>query len=189
MQKRIHRALAAAAFALAGAAAQAETLKLAHPLPANHFVYEQGLKQFTDAVTAATDGEVTFDVYPANQLGKDYLTLLNVGLADVALIVTSYAADKFPLTSVTELPGHYATSCEGTAKTWALAQPGGILDAEEYAPQGFRVLFVSTLTPYRFMTASKKVETVDDVAGLKTYANGAAMDTRRCGRSAACRSS
>lgn len=177
MKIAITGAIAATTLALAvTTGARAETLKFAHPLSNTHYAYEQGLKQFTDAVTAKTNGEVTFDVYPSNQLGKDYLTLLSSGLVDVAMIVPAYAADKFPLSSVTELPGLYGTSCEGTDMSWAMMKPGGVLDQQELAPLGIRVLFAEALTPNSFMTISKKVETLDDAAGLKIYANGAAMD-------------
>ncbi len=162
---------------VAGAAAQdVIRLKLAHQLPATHYLWEQGLKPLAEAVTAATQGQVQFDVYPAGQLGKDYYVLLKGGIADITMIVTSYAPDKFPLSSVTELPGIYSTACEATGKFWELAKPGGPLNEGEYAPLGLHVLFVSTLPSYRFSTATKKVTRLEDAGGLKIWANGAAMD-------------
>ena len=72
-------------------------------------------------------GKVTFEVYPANQLGRDYYSLLTSGLADIAMVIPFYAGDKFPATSVTELPGLSSGSCEATGKYWELAQPAGAL--------------------------------------------------------------
>jgi TRAP-type C4-dicarboxylate transport system substrate-binding protein len=151
-------------------------LKLAHGLPATHYAYVQGIKKFEEAVTQNSNGKVTFEVYPASQLGKDSYSVVSSGLADIAMIVTSYAPDKFPLTSVTELPGLFTTSCEAMHKYFALADEGGILDEKEYKPLGIKVLFVSTLPQYNFTTVSKQVSTLDEVAGLKVFANGAAMD-------------
>ena len=87
---------------------------------------------------------MTFEVYPANQLGRDYLTLVNSGVADMAMIVTSYAPDKFPLSAVTELPGLYETSCDAVGKFWNIAQDGGKLDENEYKPLGLKAVFLVT---------------------------------------------
>lgn len=178
MKTRLLCLLAASVLAAPLGAAHAQdkiTLKLAHSLPGTHYMWEQSMKPFTEEVVAATGGKVQFEIYPANQLGKDYYTLLKSGLADVAMIIPYYAGDKFPATSVTELPDMAASSCEATSKYWALAAPGGALDKLEYAPAGLHVLFVNTSPPYYLMTTTKKVETLDDAAGLKIWANGSAL--------------
>lgn len=163
----------------AGAPAMAQetvNLKFAHIAPATHYLWQHGAKPFTEAVTQGTGGRVTFDVYPAGQLGKDYVSILNSGIADVVFFVANYAPDKFPLTSVVELPSPYKTSCEATARFSELAREGGLLNEQEYKPQGIHVLFVSSLRPYTVMTTSKPVTDIDTLAGLKLRANGAAMD-------------
>ncbi|RDD72016.1 hypothetical protein DVR11_07870 [Paracoccus versutus] len=169
-------ALGVLAFSAPAMAQEEMTLKLAHIAPATHYLWEQGAKPFTEAVTESTGGRVRFDVYPAGQLGKDYISILNSGIADVVFFVANYAPDKFPLTSVVELPSPYKTSCEATARFWDLAQDGGLLNEQEYKPQGIHVLFVSSLRPYTVMTTGKQVAGLGDVAGLKLRANGAAMD-------------
>lgn len=167
------------AFAGASTAAMAQdalNLKFAHVLPATHYLWEHGAKGFTEAVTAATNGQVSFEVYPAAQLGKDKVTVLQSGLADIVMLIPSYTPDKLPLSSVSELPGFYSNSCEGTAKFWEIAKPGSVLYEEEFKALGIRPLFVTILIPYRILTSSKEVLTVADMAGLKIRANGAAMD-------------
>lgn len=173
--------MAAVAFATLATAAPASaqeemTLKLAHIAPATHYLWEQGAKPFAEAVTERTGGRVKFQVYPAGQLGKDYTSILSSGIADVVFFVANYAPDKFPLTSVVELPSPYKTSCEATAKFWELAKEGGVLNEQEYKPQGIHVLFVSSLRPYTVMTTKKQVTDLDSLAGLKLRANGAALD-------------
>jgi len=169
-------AITASALGMASHAGAQTTLKFAHIFPASHYLWEQAGKVFTEAVTARTNGRVKFEVYPAGQLGKDYLALLKSGIADIAIIVPSYAADKFPLTSVAELPGLYGSSCEGTSKFWNVVKDGAQLNDAEYKNQGLHVLFASVLPPYQVMTSSKRVERLEDLSGLKLRANGVAMD-------------
>lgn len=178
MLKHIFMPLVGAVMAAAGAA-QADdviTLKLAHPLPATHYAWEQGISKFTSSVTEKTNGKVKFEVYPANQLGKDSLSLLKHGIADVAMVVVAYAPEKLPLSTVTELPGLSSSSCEGTEKFWNIAKPGGLLAENEHRQLGLHAVFVSTLPPYNLTTISRKVETLEDAGGLKLYAPGAGLD-------------
>lgn len=170
--------VAAMALALGGIPAVAQetiTLKVAHPLPETHYSWELGIKKMLDSITEATDGRVQFEVYPANQLGRDAYGLLRSGIADMAMIVPLYAPDKFPLTGVTEFSSFYDTTCEAAEKYWELARPGGALDAAEYGAQGLRVVFAMTTAPQRYMTSSKPVASLGDAGGLKIYAAGSAL--------------
>ncbi len=176
LDMRIPAAILAVCLPAVASAQETATLKFAHVFPADHYLWTHGGKVFADEVAAATDGRISFQVFPAAQLGKDYVTLLKSGIAESALLVPSYTPESLTLTSVSELPGLYSTSCEATGKLWAVAQAGGALNEAEYAPQRIHVLFVSTLPPFKVMTASKQVTEVGDLAGLKIRANGAAMD-------------
>lgn len=150
-------------------------LKLSHLLPTRHYAFVNGIKVFEDRVSALSGGKIVFEDFPSAQLGKDSLSVISSGLADVAMIVTSYAPAKFPLTSVTELPGISELSCEATNRFAKLAAPGGILAKEEYDPLGIHILFLNTLPSYNTLTIAGPVKTLDDVKGLKVFANGSAM--------------
>src|SRR5690606_5546733 len=50
----------------------------------------------------------------------------------------------------------------------------GVLGKGEYARAGVHPLFVSILAPYVIMTSKKEVHTLEDLAGLKIRASGAA---------------
>ena len=171
-------ALAALPFVGSQAAAQDKqtTIKLTHVFPATHYLWLQGGKIFADEIDKRTSGKVKFEVYPAGQLGKDLLALLKSGLADMVILSPSYAPDKLPLTSVSELPGLYSTSCEATVRFWKLAQEGGPIYEAELKALGALPLFVFTLPPYNILTVSKDVRTLADLAGLKVRAGGSAMD-------------
>jgi TRAP-type C4-dicarboxylate transport system substrate-binding protein len=167
---------ACAAVAVPASASAETTLKFAHLFPATHYLWEHGGKVFADEVEKALPGRVKFQVYPAGQLGKDFYTMLNSGLTDMAIVSSSYMPDKFPLTSVAELPGLYSSACEGTNKLWSMAKPGGMLDRDEYRKLGMRMLFVTVLPPYAIMTTNKATPDLDALKGLKIRANGAAME-------------
>jgi TRAP-type C4-dicarboxylate transport system substrate-binding protein len=169
-------AITAASWVSPAAAQDVITLKFAHTLPATNYNWERAGKVFTEAVTAATNGRVQFEVYPAGQLGKDVITTLQSGLADVGLIVPSFSAEKLPLSSVTELPGMYSTACEATGMIQQVLGDGGMLRTAEYEPLGLRPLFGATLIPYMVLTSSVEVTRLEDLQGLKLRANGAAMD-------------
>lgn len=169
-------ALTAAALPLTAAAQDSHSFKFAHVFPGDHYLWEHGGKLFADTVAEKTDGRITFQVFPAGQLGKDYVSLLKSGAVESALLVPSYTPQSLPLTSVSELPGFYSQSCEATGMLWQIAQEGGALNQAEYAPQGMHVLFVTTLPPFKVLTSTKQVVHPGDLSGLKVRANGAAMD-------------
>src|SRR3981189_1272920 len=87
------------------------TLRLAESLPSGHVIHELVAKPFMELVTKATNGQVTFQHYPAEQLGKakDMAQLTAAGVADPSYIVPSYSSEKYPLTEVAQLPGIFAT--------------------------------------------------------------------------------
>ena len=109
----------AGSLALATGAASAQekiTLRLADTLPNGHVIHELAGKPFAELVTKLTNGQVQFQHFPAEQLGKakDMAQLTVAGVADVAYIVPSYSSDKYPLTAAAELPGIFETQCQGS---------------------------------------------------------------------------
>lgn len=168
--------LAAAAVGALTGGASAQTLKFAFVFPQSHWLWVHGGEIFAKAVEEGTGGAVTFTPFPSGQLGKETVSAIESGLAETGIVVPSYEPAKLPLTSVFELPGFHSTACEGTAKAWNLLQPGGAVYEAEFKPQGLVPLYVNVLAPYQLVTTSKKIETIDDVAGLKIRANGTAQD-------------
>ncbi|MBI5720827.1 MAG: TRAP transporter substrate-binding protein DctP [Rubrivivax sp.] len=160
-------------------------LRVADQFPQGHFVPRYGIKPWMEAVTRATNGEVQFEHYPAEQLGKakDLLTVVQNGVADIVLFAPSYASDKMPLTAALELPGLFDTSCKGSQVFAKLAAPEGILGRQEYAPNGVRVLFAAVYPPYQMVSAKRSIATLKDVDGMKLRVLGGAMDltVRRMG--------
>src|SRR4051794_37224433 len=131
--------LAAALLAVATSPATAQekiTLRLAESLPAGHVIHELVAKPFMELVTKATNGQVVFQHYPAEQLGKakDMAQLTVAGVADISYIVPSYSSEKYPLTAVAELPGLFETDCQGSLAFYKLSHNGGVFEAREVGP-------------------------------------------------------
>jgi TRAP-type C4-dicarboxylate transport system substrate-binding protein len=154
-----------------------EKLRIADSLPIGHFFAESGTKFWMQRVTDLTKGAVTFEYFPAEQLGKakDLLTLTRSGVVDIGYVVPSYVSEKMPMSAVAELPGSFKTSCGGTLAFYDLAEHG-VLEKEEFAANGVRVLFALVTPPYQLFTSHQKIEGVKSITGLKLRTTGGAMD-------------
>ncbi len=169
-----------AAIALSSPPATAQdkklVLRVAHQFSPSDTRYD--VKPWMEQVTKATNGEVQFEYYPAEQLGKakDLLSLTQAGVADIVLFVPSYVSDKMPLTAALELPGLFTNACQGTLAHWKLAKEGGILAQREYAPNGVRVLFSIVTSPYHLISAKNKIESLKDIERMKVRVLAGAME-------------
>jgi TRAP-type C4-dicarboxylate transport system substrate-binding protein len=172
---------AAAALAWAGTAAQAQTitLRVADALPNGHIAHQFILRPFMEAVTKATNGQVVFQHFPAEQLGKakDMLALTQTGVADMALTVPSYISDKMPLTAAAELPGAFQTACEAAHAYSRLTREGEILATQEYGANRVRALMSFPIAPSALVVSSARpVAGLKDLDGLKLRTSGGALD-------------
>src|SRR6202789_387267 len=72
------------------------TLRLADSLPSGHVIHELVAKPFMELVTKATNGQVTFQHFPSEQLGKakDMAQLTALGVADLAYLVCRLLLEK-----------------------------------------------------------------------------------------------
>lgn len=147
-----------------------------HFPPSGHPTVEGATKYWMEQVTKLTHNQVEFQYYPSEQLGKskDMLSLAQSGVADITAPLPSLISDKFPLSTVAELPGSFATSCAGTLAYWKLAKDG-ILAKQEFAPNGVRVLFSMVFSPYQILTKTK-FSSLKDFEGLKIRTAGGAKD-------------
>jgi len=172
-------ALAAALLTASAASAQTITLRLADSLPNGHVIHELVAKPFMELASKASNGQVSFQHFPSEQLGKakDMLALTQSGVADISYLVPSYASDKMPLTAVAELPGIFETQCQGSLAYYKLSHDGGILETREYAPNQLRSLVTIALPAYQILLASQRqINSAADLEGLKIRTAGGAMD-------------
>ncbi len=183
---RIAAALAIAPFAsavivtaaaIAPAAADPVTLRVADSFPSGHYISEQVTKWFMERVTKETGNAVAFQYYPSEQLGKakDILALTQTGVADIGYVAPSFVTDKLPLSVVAELPLRFSTSCEGTKAFYKLATDG-ILAQRELAPNGVRLLFTIVLPPYQIFLRGAAFPGIEALKGLKIRTSGKAKE-------------
>ncbi|WP_162409752.1 TRAP transporter substrate-binding protein DctP [Acuticoccus sediminis] len=171
-------AIAGAALWLSVLPGQAETLRMGDSFPVGHYISENLAKFFMDDVKDRSGGEIDFEYFPAQQMGKakDMLQLTQSGVLDIGYVAPSYISDKLPLSAVAELPEAFSSACEGTKAFWKLVKPGGLLDEVEIAPNGMRVLMVLVLPPYQIFTKDRDITGLDSFKGLKLRTTGGAKE-------------
>src|SRR5689334_24497151 len=175
------RALAGSGFLIASTvlahAAEPIHLRVADSFPKGHYLVKLVLEPWMEEVKKRTNNAVTFDHYPAQQLGKpaDMLKLTQTGVADIGYVAPGYTSEKMPVSEVAMLPGAFEHSCQGTLAYWKLAK-SGVIAEQDYTGNGIRLLFAVTLPQYRIFTVTKPVKDVGDVTGLKLRSTGGAQD-------------
>lgn len=147
------------------------TLRVADSLPAGFPQTEYSTIYWMKKVSEATNGQVKFEHFPAEQLGKarDLMSLTASGVVDVGYIVPAFVSDKLPLEAVAELPGSFATTCEGVKAYWKLLKDG-ILAKRDLEPNGLKAVFAVLNPPYQVWTREKKITSLEDFSGLKLRA-------------------
>lgn len=179
MTKLLATSVAVAVLCTAGtASAQATKIKIADSFPVGHYLpkyFTHPMIERLKANPAAKGFE--FEYYPAEQMGKakDFLSLTQSGVIDIAYVAPGFVSDKMSLSVVPELPLPYSGSCQATIAYWNLAKPGGILDKKEFAPNGVRLLFTIVLPPYQVITR-KPFASLKDVEGMKIRVSGSAKE-------------
>lgn len=176
----VRRALIGCGLFLASAhlaAAEPIKLRVADSFPKGHYLVKLVLEPWMEQVQKRTNNAVTFEHYPAQQLGKaaDMLKLTQTGVADIGYVAPAYVSDKMPVSEVAMLPGAFDHSCQGTLAYWKLAR-NGVIAQQDYAPNNIRLLLAVSLPPYRILTVKHPVKNVADVNGLKLRSTGGAQD-------------
>jgi TRAP-type C4-dicarboxylate transport system substrate-binding protein len=169
--------LFAGSMTLSAPGADARELRVADSFPVGHYLVRLLLKPWMDEVTKRTNGAVTFNYFPNQQLGKaaDLLRMTQAGVIDIGYIAPSYASDKMPVSEVAQLPGTFETACEGTLAYWKVAR-GGLVEKYDYAPNKICLLIEVALPPYHIFSARQVVQSDKDVHGLKLRTTGGAQD-------------
>lgn len=148
-------------------------LKFADYFPNTHFMSIHGTQAWIEKVEELSEGQIEIDFYPGEQLGKgaDTLDLVRTGLADIGNVSQGYVSGTMQLSSVVSLPGLMDSVPQSTKASFELISSSPVLE-KDFLENGVRPLLSYTSTAYEFWTTEKKVETVEDLKGLKIRTSG-----------------
>jgi TRAP-type C4-dicarboxylate transport system substrate-binding protein len=163
-------ALAVASLTLSAVAPTQEargetTLKLSHYLPSVHGIHTDFIVPWTEDVSACTDGEVQFEIYPGGtQLGNVARQQEQVlaGVVDIAHGLHGIPRGRFPRTSLIEVPFMVDDAGIASETLWEV-HPDHL--APEY--EGLKVLALHAHNGGLIHTADTRVETMEDMEGLR----------------------
>ncbi len=154
------------------------TLKFATAQSETHSLTAEVFKPFMEKVTELTDGQVQFEFYPAEQLGKfaDLMDLTRDGVADISFFISTYYPSQMPITSaLIGIPGLYSTSHEGTMAYHELSKQDPVLETD-FLRNGVRPLFSYDAPPGELWTTGKEIKVPEDLKGMKVRVTGEVLN-------------
>ena len=158
--------------------AQEFNLRVADSFPTTH-QYSKNTKEWLDLITERTDGRITFDYFPAEQLAKsaDLLDAAQSGLADMVYVSPLYMSDRLPLSSVAALPlvGNVTDQLALNEAFQSLVM--NELNDAEVLPLGVRAVRGLVTAPYQIMSRKDKIDTLEQLKGLKIRSSGGVQET------------
>ncbi len=146
------------------------TLKFAVSQPTTHTMNKVMYTPFMEEVTKRTDGQVEFEFYPSEQLGKidDLLDLTGNGVADIGMYIPNYYSSKMPITSnLMNMPGLFESSYEGSVIYHEIIKENESLIKSDYANNGIIPLFSLASPLAEFWTNGKEIKVPNDIQGMK----------------------
>ena len=162
-----------------GSCAEVVTLRIADSFPAGHVFHKVLTIPFMEEVEKESNGQIKFQHYPGEQIGKakDMLTLTQTGVVDIGSVMPDYVSDRMPLSAAFELPGIFPDYCQGVRAFWKVTHNGGYLEKNEFVPNKIVPIINFMLPTYQIIVSSReKLDSIKEFAGLKVRSAGGAMD-------------
>lgn len=160
---RLLQGAACLALLVAAAAAQADTLRLAHASSSGSLIQEAVIR-FADGVSAGTGGALSVQIYPDGQLGDEGPIADGVGAGSIDIGLGGVADAIDPKLNVVTLPFLFA---DAKAAHAFLDGPVGRKVFETGAANGFVMLGALDSGFRQFATVETAVATPADMKGLK----------------------
>src|SRR5262245_46653311 len=161
--------LLAALVVSSAAYAQPVTLKFSHFLGAQSFFQRDVAEPWAKRLEEKTAGKVKLEVFNAGSPHGDVrkqASQVKEGTVDIALGLRGAEGERFPGSSVIELPFLVRDSESGSRALWSLYR-SGLLD-DEY--RDYKVLALFVHDPGLIHTSAKRVVSLADLKGLKLRA-------------------
>ncbi|MEG9883768.1 MAG: TRAP transporter substrate-binding protein [Hyphomicrobiales bacterium] len=166
---RIFPCLLAGMLILTGTAGAEEaeiTLKISHYLPPSHGFQKDFLKPWARRLEEKTHGKVHVKIYDATsvfgKIGRQ-ADQVRAGVMDMALGLNGIPRDRYPASSIIEMPFLVKYADSGSWTLWTLYKEG--LLGHDY--DGFKVLALFTHEGGLFHTLKTPVRSLDDLKGLR----------------------
>jgi TRAP-type C4-dicarboxylate transport system substrate-binding protein len=144
-------------------------LTLSHFLGPDSFFQHDFAEPWAHELEAATNGAVRVQIYnntsPYGDVTKQ-AAQVEQGQIDIALGLRGAAADRFPRSSIIELPFVVNNASDGSRALWSLYREGDL--SADF--QGFKVLALFVHNPGLIHTAAKRIISPDDVKGVSLRA-------------------
>lgn len=150
-------------------------LKFATYFPGTSPIYTDFTEPWMNRVTELTNGQVEFDYYPSEQLGKagDLLTLTGDGVTDLSIFPANYYADTMPYSQMmASLPNLSENTDQGTKAFNDLLKENTTLVETDYLKNGVRPLVAQVSPNYELWTTGKELRVPSDLKGLKIKTPG-----------------
>jgi TRAP-type C4-dicarboxylate transport system substrate-binding protein len=153
---------------LLAAPAQAQDavkLKFSHWIIAGHPV-SKWIQSWADDMRAKSGGKLDVEVYPNQQLGPapDHYDMVRRGTVDMAWILHGYTSDRFPLTTLFDIPFTVDDAVVASKVVNNKQLREKYLDPEA---RGIKNLVMFTNQPTHLFTASKPVHAPADLKGQR----------------------
>lgn len=150
----------------APARAQDITLTFSHFLGPKSFFQADVAEAFASELAVKTNGKVKVQIFngsdPQGKVTEQASNVKN-GVVDIALGLRGAEGDKFPGSSVIELPFLVPDALRGSRALWSLYADGTL--ADEY--KDYKVLALFVHNPGLIHTTGKRVMSLEDLKGLR----------------------
>ena len=158
--------LAAAAVALAGAPALAQTIEIHNTMNPGGSE-EAALERFAEILAERSGGSMSVNVYLGGQLGSetDILQLLNLGQTQMALTGGLFMSEYAPEYDAVSVP--FVFPSFEAAEHYLLETASGDAVRELARERGGLVYFGPQMRGFRHMTSARPIETPADLQGLR----------------------
>lgn len=138
-------------------------LRLSHNLPTTNALHFGVLEPWAKSIEQASGGNVTVQIFPAQQMGpaKEHYNLARDGIVDLAFYLVGIEPGRFPIVTAAEMPFLVSDNGKGSRAFYEWYQP--------YAEKEMRDVKVCTMFYDGGGTihSKKKIEQPTDLQGLK----------------------
>ncbi|MEO3385328.1 TRAP transporter substrate-binding protein [Mesorhizobium sp. CAU 1741] len=164
---------AAALLGITAFPATAETLRFSSFEPPVAHVTKEILTPWAEDVSAASNGELTIQMFPGGSLGRNpaqQLQMVEDGVADIAWVIPGYSPGRFQESTVAELPFLIPSSTVGSPAMWKMYEDGHFKgDFNKLKMLGIFVSYPNSIA------STAPVEAPEDMKGMNVRAPGPTM--------------